>query len=231
MDLHSRLDRFGGPIEPVPAERIAADLDRGRRAVRRRRTTVLATGSAVGVAALAAALAFGGGTTAPVTNADRGQAVAESSAGGLTLVAYHGPQPKFFTIDKVPAGYFIQADDYGGLTIAPDRVKHPSPGVDPSKDPIYDPLNLEGKIAVYLELQSYHGDLSGDTVTVGGHQAIMHPIGPTWQLLIKVAPTVFATIQVDVPLTRDQILELGAGLHVSQEAIDRAADVKGKSGN
>ncbi|WP_271190192.1 hypothetical protein [Dactylosporangium matsuzakiense] len=220
MDLQSRLERFGGPIQPPTAAHIAGDLDRGRRAVRRRRTALTVAGSVAGVAALAAALAFGGG---PVTTPDRTPPAA-ASYGGLTLVAYQGPQPKHFVIDKVPAGYFVQADDYGGLTIAPDRVRHPSPGVDPSKDPMYDPLDLQGKIAVYVEQQAYHADVSGEPVTVGGFPAILHTVDTTRQLLIKVSPTVFATIQVDVPLTRDQILELGAGLHVSQEAIDRAAN-------
>jgi hypothetical protein len=40
---------------------------------------------------------------------------------------------------------------------------------------------------------------------------------------MSVSPEVYATVQVDVPLSREQILELGAGLHVHREAIERAA--------
>ena len=43
------------------------------------------------------------------------------------------------------------------------------------------------------------------------------------QLVVTVAPDVYATIQVDVPLSREQVLELGAGLHVHQDAVDRMA--------
>jgi hypothetical protein len=94
---------------------------------------------------------------------------------------------------------------------------------------MYNPRDLGGKIGIYLERKDTRGsNADGEKVTVAGHPAIMHPIGPTWQLLISVSPDVYATIQFDVSLSRPQMLELGAGLHVHQEAIDRMAASIGK---
>jgi hypothetical protein len=228
-DLHTRLQNFAGPIEAAPAEVIEADLARGHRALRRRRTVQTIAGSAFGIAAIVAAFAFTGASMGDGSGTERAPAVAQSATGGLKLVDYSGTQPKFFTVDKVPEGYFIQNDDEGGLTIAPDAVQHPSPGIDPSKAPMYNPRDLGGKIGIYLERKDTRGNnADGEKVTVAGHPAIMHPIGPTWQLLISVSPDVYATIQFDVSLSRPQMLELGAGLHVHQEAIDRMAASIGK---
>ncbi|MEU8235497.1 hypothetical protein AB0C12_38420 [Actinoplanes sp. NPDC048967] len=49
--------------------------------------------------------------------------------------------------------------------------------------------------------------------------AVPHSVGSTRPLVMSVSPEVYATVQVDVPLSR----ELGAGLHVHREAIERAA--------
>lgn len=227
MDLQSRLQHFGGPIEAASAEIIAADVARGRRAARRRRTFQTAAVSAFGVAAIVAAISV----TGAVTGTPAVPSVAESTAGGVKLVDYVGAQPKYFTIDKVPAGFFVQNDDEGGLTIAPDAAKNPPPDVDPSKAPIYDPRDLGGKIGIYLEPTWYReGNDDGEKVSVGGHQAVIHGIGPTRQLMILVSPEVYATVQADVPLSREQLLELGAGLHVHPEAIERMAAAKPTGG-
>jgi hypothetical protein len=223
MDLHTRFEHLGGPVDPASAEEIAADLGRGRRAARRRRTVQVVAGSAFGVAAIAATFSLVAAGPAPDAGSGRAPAVAQASTGGLTLVDYRGPQPKDFTVDKVPDGFFIQKDDWTGLTIAPVSVRHPGPGVDPSKSPMYDPHQLTGKIGIFLEERAFRGELTGEKVTVGEHQAVLHDIESTRQLVIAVSPEVYATVQVDVPLSRDQIIALGAGLHVHQEAIDHKA--------
>ncbi|WP_436532644.1 hypothetical protein [Actinoplanes sp. HUAS TT8] len=229
MDLQTRLQHFGGPIEAVSADTIAEDVARGRRAVRRRRTILTTAVSAFGAVAIVATISL----TGAVTGAPSAPPVAGSTnAGrGLTLVDYVGEQPRYFTVDKVPEGYFIQNDDEGGLTIAPDAVKNPPAGIDPSRAPMYDPRDLGGKIGIYLEPKWYReGNDDGEKVTVGGHPAVIHGIGPTQQLMILVSPKVYATVQADVPLSREQLLELGAGLHVHQEAIDRMAAATGNTG-
>ena len=225
MDLQTRLERVAGSVEETSVDDIAADLGRGRSAVRRRRTVRTAAGSAFGVAAIVTAVALGGAVLGGPAGSP---GVAASSAGSLRLVDYTGTQPKYFTVDKVPDGYFIQSDDEGGLTIAPDAAKNPGPGVDPSKSPMYDPRDLGGKIGIYVEQKAYRGAVDGEQVTVAGHPAILHPIGPTTQLMISVSDQVWATLQFDVALSREQMLELGAGLHVHQEVIDRMAAATGK---
>jgi hypothetical protein len=46
-------------------------------------------------------------------------------------------------------------------------------------------------------------------------------------LLISVSPDVYAGLQFDVRLTEQQMLELGAGLHVDRNVIDRFAAARG----
>ncbi|SDT22542.1 hypothetical protein [Actinoplanes derwentensis] len=226
-DLNERLARFAGPVPAASDDTIAADVARGHRAVRRRRTARVAAGSAFGIAALAAAVAVLGTTPAVRDGATEARPAIGATAETIRLVDYRGEQPKNFTIAKVPEGFFVQKDYYGGLTIAPDAARNPGPDVDPSVDPLYDPEIFTGKIAIFLENKFYRGELTGDTVTVAGKKAILHSIGPTTQLIISVSDDVYATIQADVPLTRDQLLELGAGLTVHQDAIDRQAGAKG----
>ncbi|AEV88042.1 hypothetical protein ACWT_7031 [Actinoplanes sp. SE50] len=236
MDLHTRLERFGGPIEAAAADTIAADVERGQRALRRRRTFRTSAVTAFGMAAIVATISVTGAVTGtapsgPAVAASLPAAAGSTPAARVKLVDYTGAQPKWFTIDKVPEGYFVQKDDEGGLTIAPASVKNPPPGADPSKDPRYDPSVLTDKIGIYLEPTWYReGNDDGEKVTVGGFPAVLHGAAPLQQLMILVSPKVYATVQADVPLTRDQLLELGAGLHVSKEAVDRMAASTGKTG-
>jgi hypothetical protein len=234
-ELRTRIERLGGPLETPSPDAIVADLARGHRAVRRRRTVQATAASAFGAAAIVAALSLAGtgAGTAPGVNPGAAAAPAVGSAvagSGLRLVDYRGTQSRWFAIDKVPEGFFIQQDNYGGLTLAPEAARHRPAGVNPSSPAgeLYDPEFLTGKIGIYLELKEYRGELSGDTLTVAGKPAILHPLdGGTQQLVIAVTPQVSATIQVDVPLSREQVLELGAGLHVRQDAIDRMAAAAG----
>ncbi|AGZ41164.1 hypothetical protein [Actinoplanes friuliensis] len=231
-DLRTRIEQLGGPIEAASEDAIVADIARGRRAVRRRRTVTAAAGSAFGVAAIVAAVSLAGTGTGPGAGpaAAPVPAVVTNAAGNLKLVAYRGDQSRWFTIDKVPEGFFIQHDYYGGLTLAPEKARNRPAGIKPSTPAgeLYDPQILTGKIGIYLELEEYRGELSGETLTVAGKQAILHPLeGGTQQLIIAVTSQVYATIQVDVPLSREQILELGAGLHVHQDAVDRMAAAAG----
>ncbi|MFG1609238.1 hypothetical protein [Actinoplanes sp. NPDC049265] len=232
MDLQNRLERLAGADDAVPAGTIEKDLGRGRRAVQRRRTVQAVAGSAFGVAAIATAFTFGG--VSP-SGPDAGAApppvtYTAGKNGGLKLVDYRGEQPKWFTVDKVPKGYFIQYDDGQNLTIAPEAAKNVPAGTDPSKSPMYDPRVLTGKIGVYLEKRGYRAELHGDKVTVAGRDAVLNPVGGgTMQLVMSVSDVVYATIQFDVPMGREQMIEMGAGLHVSQDGIDQMAKVKGKN--
>ncbi|MFI5931892.1 hypothetical protein [Actinoplanes sp. NPDC051494] len=230
-DPHLAED-LGGPVEAASEDAIVADLARGRRAVRRRRTAQATAGSAFGVAAIVAAFSFAGPGTAPVGNPNAAPppVVTASASGRLKLVDYRGTQSRWFEIDTVPEGFFIQRDNVAGLTLAPEAARHRPPGIKPSTpaDELYDPEVMTGKIAIYLELKEYRGELSGDTLTVAGKPAVLHPLeGGAQQLILQVTPQVYATIQVDVPLSREQVLEIGAGLHVRQDAVDRMSVAAG----
>jgi hypothetical protein len=237
MDLHTRLERLRGPVESPSTAEIEADLARSRRALRRRRG-VQAAGGAFGVAAIVAALSFTGAQLGDHDATRPAPSVAEASSRHLQLVDYRGTQPKYFTVDKVPAGFFVQDQDDFGIMLAPIAARNPGPGVDPSASPIYDPRDFTGKIGVFLERRDYRA-VTGDEVAVGDKTGLLMKLPPNgtapgdptpavddrdaaWQLLIQESPNVWAVVQFaeGIGLSRAQMLEVGAGLHVHQDAID-----------
>jgi hypothetical protein len=235
MDLRNRLEEIAGPVPAPSAAEADADLARGRRALRRRRTGQSIAGAAFGVAALVAGFSFagaGGDSGGPPT-AGRPAVV----AGSVQLVAYKGDQPKGFTIDKVPDGWFIQADDNYSLLLAPDKAENPGPGVDPSKAPVYDKNSFVDKIGIMLESKDQHGpSRDGIAVPVGDRAATllkslqgMTPDGPVpaaaggdtgWELWVEQPSGVYLIVQFwqGLGLSQDQMVELGAGVHVHKDA-------------
>ncbi|MCO8273573.1 hypothetical protein M1L60_23540 [Actinoplanes sp. TRM 88003] len=225
-DLRDHLQQIAGPIPAATDEQIAADLTRGRRALRRRRVVQACTGSAFGIAALAAAIAIATSTT--------GAPPAPSSPDRITasvqLVAYKGEQPKGFTVDKVPDGWFVQTSELGYVTIAPDKAKNPGPDVDPSADPVYNKDSFVDKIAVMLESKDQSGPgREGKTVKVGDRDGILvkslekpDANGDSgWTLWVKQPNGIYLLVQVwqGLGLTESQIVELGAGVHVEKDAV------------
>jgi hypothetical protein len=175
MDLHRYLEEIAGPDAAVTASQVDQDISRGRHALHRRRVVRAAAGSALAAAALAAiisvsALTGGAASSGPVA---RGRPGTATSTGTIRLVAYTGEQPKGFTIDRVPDGWFIQADDNYTLAIAPDSARNPGPGADPSKAPVYDPRNATGKIAISLESKDAHGPQGGTDIKVGDLDGVL----------------------------------------------------------
>ena len=81
MDLHTRLQRFGGPIEAVPEDTIEADLARGQRAMKRRHLVQAVGGSTFAVAAIVATVAFSGATTGGTGGPSHPPAVVQGTAG------------------------------------------------------------------------------------------------------------------------------------------------------
>ncbi|WP_250028855.1 hypothetical protein [Paractinoplanes maris] len=233
-DLRDHFHEIAGPISTPTTDQVEADLTRGRRALRRRRVVQACTGSAFGVAALAAAVAIATSTgTPPATPADRTVAGATT----VQLVAYKGEQPQGFTIDKAPDGWFIQSSELGYLVLAPDKAKNLDPNVNPSTEPLADVASFESKIAIMLESKDQSGpSRPGKTVKVGAQQGTllkslrgMTPDGPAptapggdtgWELWIKQPSGIYLIVQVwqGVGLTESQIVELGAGVHVHKNA-------------
>lgn len=229
-DLQNRLAELAGPASPPTAAQLDADLTRGRRALRRRRTAQTLAGSAFAVAAAVAAFSFTATGTGPVTPANPG--VAQS----VQLVAYKGEQPQGFTVDKVPDGWFVQGRESYGLVIAPKAVQNPGPDVDPSKDPMYDPQDYSGKIAVFLQSKDEGGPRPGKDVKVGDAEGVLVKSLPAqvpgqpsadpdadsgYSLWVKQPSGVHLIIQFweGIGLSESQMLELGAGVHVEKGAV------------
>jgi hypothetical protein len=243
MDLQERLGQIAGPAERPTIAQIEADLSRGRRALRRRRTTQTGAGSALGVAALVTAFTLAntgvgaGSHTAAI--GDRPAAGAHSST-VLRLAAYKGAQPKGFTVDTVPDGWYVQSDNRYNLLIAPERAKHPGPGVDPSKAPVYDPSSYVDKIGITLSSRDNGHPRPGSPVKVGDRDGVlvksergMTPDGPAptaangdpgWTIWVKQPSGVYLIVQFwqGLALGKGQMIEIAAGVHVHKEAL-RAA--------
>lgn len=230
MDLHSRLDEIAGPAVPPNPDTVGADLARGRRALRRRRTVQTIGGSTFAVAAAVAAFSFT--ATGPVGPA----ATTPSVASAVQLVAYKGEQAKGFTVDKVPDGWFVQGRESYNLVIAPKAVQNPGPDVDPSKDPMYDPADYSGKIAVFLQSKDEDGPREGKEVKVGDKAGVLvkslpaqvpgqpsaDPVADSgYSLWVKQPSGAHLIIQFwqGLGLSESQMLELGAGVHVHADAV------------
>jgi hypothetical protein len=212
MELHDRLDRLAGPAVDASEAQAAADLARGRRALRHRRTVKGAATGVFAVAAATAALAYGTASQpaahpAAHPAAASGSAVTRPAVVSATLVAYRGEQPKGYTIDKVPSGWEIQGVDPSVLTIAPANAKDK------------DPHTFVGKIAIMLQSEGEQITPSGTAVTVDGKRAFL--ITPEDQaegrtLYVKQPNGVYLIVQIwDARgWSNAAIVEFAAGIHV-----------------
>ncbi|MFJ8581456.1 hypothetical protein [Micromonospora sp. NPDC093277] len=160
MDLHDRLARIAGPAAEPSAAEADADLARGRRALRRRRSVRALGTSAFAVAALAVAVTYNNQAGPATTPPDK--ALAQVVA--TRLVAYEGKQPQGFTIDKVPAGWEIQGGDVASLTIAPQNAADKNPDV------------FVDKIAITLQSKDDHSTPTGMQLEVGGKPSVLNGI-------------------------------------------------------
>ncbi|GAA1656855.1 hypothetical protein [Actinoplanes couchii] len=238
-DLRGHLEDIAGPVTPVAPGQIEADVLRGRRATRQRRSMQAVVGSLFGVAALTAVFTIpsggvGAGPQGPTAAAPPAVVTA------VDLVAYQGAQPKGFTVDKVPAGWFIQSDDNYSLTLAPEKVRNPGPDVDPSAQPEYDPANFVGKIGIFLESRDQSGPgRDGIDLTVGDgtgvlvkHLPPMIPGQPDgdpngdygWSLWVPQPSGIWLIVQFPerLDMSREQMAELAAGVHVHRNASQGA---------
>ena len=248
MDLRNHLEEIAGPVVPVATGQIDEDILRGRRAVTRRRSVQTVVGSAFGVAALVAAFTVpsggvGAGPHGPTAAAPPAVTVP------VELVAYRGAQPKGFTIDKVPAGWFVQTDDNYGLVLAPDKVKGAGPSagsakakdagqaVDPSANPVYDPDTFVGKIGIMLESKDQNGPgRDGTKVKIGDRDGLLvkslpamipgqpaaDPAGDTgWSVWVQQPSGIWLIVQFweGLGMSREQMVELTSGVHVHKDAV------------
>ncbi len=243
MNLRDQLDQIAATAPAPTPGQYDADLTRGRSALRRRRTFQAVGGSAFAVAAVAAAMSFTltGTASTPGTTAagPAGISTSASTAAGVKLVAFEGEQPKGFTIDKVPAGFFIQSDEEGYLLLAPDKAKD-QPDVNPSTNPLVDPRSFEGKIVIMLQSKDASVPTEGKKVEVEGKNGILftnpladYPKGqrPSWApapedekntktLWLQQQDGPWLNVQFDgqIGLTEAQMLEIGGGVEVHEGA-------------
>jgi hypothetical protein len=212
MELHDRLDRLAGPAVPATSSQAEADLVRGRRALRRRRTVKGAATGVFAVAAATAALAYGTASRPVAPPAAASPAAASQATAprptvtGAKLVAYHGAQPKGYTIDKVPAGWEIQGVDPSVLTLAPIG------------DQDRDPHVWIGKIAIMLQSLGDHGTPTGTAVSVAGKRGVLVtadvPHGKNLYVLQPNGINLIVQIWDASGWSNDAIVEFASGIHV-----------------
>lgn len=119
--------------QEVSGETAAADLDRGRRLLRRRRAAGLVGGASVaaaaaGITVVAVSLASAGpGVVRPAQAGPAGRAAASTAprvtpspiARSIALVSYAGQQIPGYQVAEVPSGWVIQGGSPSALVIAP----------------------------------------------------------------------------------------------------------------
>ena len=207
MELHDRLDRLAGPAVPATSDQAEADLARGRRALRRRRTVKGAATGVFAIAAAAAALAYG---TASPPAGHPAAAVPSTATAVTTLVAYKGDQPKGYTIDKVPAGWEIQGNSDFALTIAPVGAADRNPDA------------FVGKIGIMLQSKDQHGRPPGTAMKVGGKAAVLDDVSnlPSKLMYVMQPNGIYLIVQIwDARAWTDNaIVDFAAGVHVLPNA-------------
>jgi hypothetical protein len=183
---------------PTVLAQADADLARGRRALRRRRTWRTAGAGVFAAAVLAAGLSYAAPDGPPV----QGSPVQE-------LVAYQGQQPHGFTIDKVPAGWEVQGGGAGNLTIAPADAADKNPD------------NFIGKIAITLQSKDDHSTPSGTGLPVNGRPGLLAKgEGNAESLWVQQPDGVWMQVQIwDARgWTQKDIVEFADGIHVQPGA-------------
>src|SRR4051812_27236870 len=172
-DLNSLLNTVAGEAREATHSDLAADVNRGRSALRRRRFT-LATNGALALAVVGGLVVAG--TSGAFDNSPRNdvsavQPTAPAAAAStdiskaIAFVAYTGEQPEGFRVATVPDGWTIQGVTEYALLIAP-----PS-GVDSSLD------SFVGKLVVMLESQDAKGPFEGTPVSVGDGHGVISRVG------------------------------------------------------
>ncbi|GAA2646468.1 hypothetical protein [Paractinoplanes durhamensis] len=212
-DLQDRLSMIAGSAGDTSAQQADADLARGKRALGRRRVLRGAGASAFAVAALAAAVVYGTtNQSAAPGNQTAAAPAAKSPVSTARLVAYHGEQPKGFTIDKVPDGWELQGVNESVLTIAPKGFKDKEVN------------SFVGKIAVMLQSKDDKRTPTGTNVTVAGRPGVINTPtdgGATRNLWVQQPDGIWLLAQIwDASgWTTADFVEFGAGLHVLEGAV------------
>ena len=210
-DLRSMLHEAAGPLNASTDASVAdADLARARYARRRRRAGRIGAGCGLVLALSTFVFVVPGIRTGSPDGRPGGVSVASTA-----LVSYTGKQPVGFTLDKVPAGWAVNDEDSGVLTLAPIGAKLPkNPGQG---------TDLRNKIAVMLQQGNGTAELPRTRVKVGNRTAtIATMLGGhgVRTLYLKQPSGNYLTIQVwgGLGWNDDQIVQFAAAVHVTKDA-------------
>ena len=176
---------------------VAADLLRGRSALRQRRLRWTSTAAVAGVAVAAVAGAIIG--TRSAAPAQRHQ----TRTASIRLVAYTGEQQPGFTVTTVPAGYVLQGAQPTSLDIAP-ADDHSSLDA------------FTGKLVVMLQSVDAKPDDSGTPVTINGQAGYIRH-GDVATVLEYTDGTHDIVVQSwnNIHLTDDQLVQFATGITVT----------------
>jgi hypothetical protein len=214
------------------AETVEADIARGHQALARehRRRTIrrsMAATTAVAAAAIVAVVAtqLGSSATSPKhhqTNAIQktgthvkarhpvAAKAKQRSTAPIKLVAYTGQQPKGFTVDSIPSGWFLGGVNQFALTI------------DPAGDQDVSASDFEGKLAVLTQSVDVHGLGGGALVSVNGEAGRITQQGKYGLNLNYTTPSGFGVdIQAPAQLNWSdaQLVAFADGVHVTAQAV------------
>jgi hypothetical protein len=209
-DMSDRLRdlRTVEPHQRATDSEVAADLLRGRSALRQRRLR-WATGAAMaGVAVVAGTIIVTTGDAgSPARHRDQAATQHQGmQTGGIRLVSYTGGQQPGFTVTTVPAGYVLQGAQPGSLDIAP-------PGDNSPLD------TFTGKLVVMLQSVDATPDHSGTQVTVNGRAGyIQHGEDATGLEYTDGEHDIVVQAWNNIHLSDDQLVQFAAGITVTASA-------------
>ena len=221
--------------EPAGPDTAAADVERGHRALRRRRQRRVAgvTGAVAVVAGVAVAIAQPGPGTPPVAGGAKTPLTT-----GIRLAAYTGTQPAGFTVATVPAGWRVVSSDAYSFVVAPPGTSAASASAAASdaprgasaaaqRTPVSTAVSFVGRIVVMLQgLSQLPANETVTTVTVNGepgqlglaeggtaqtrYEWLIYPDAKGHKVLIQ--------LPVSVGLSTAQLVKFADGITVTSAA-------------
>jgi hypothetical protein len=211
-DLTDQLASLGATrTDLAPESTVAADLSRGRAALRRNRIRVGGAVSAAALALVGTAGYLGSSSAAAphhqhVAAQTQQHGTAAPIRSKIKLVAFTGQEPPGFNITSVPQGFGLQTQASNGyaFVLAP-------PGADKIPD------SFTGKLVVTAEAASELGKWQsfGDhSVTVNSSQGRLGDDGTATQLWFDVGHGVVVDVQAwdSIGLTHQQLIDFADGV-------------------
>lgn len=238
-DLRRALHEAATPRRqtPPPAFLVAADLDRGRRELRRGRTVVgfgsgLAAAAAAGLVVVVLQSGVVPATVLAVASAPPvpARVTPENTTSPLqsvALVAYEGEQPKGFQLDKIPEGWEVTGVDEGMLLLG--FVGDTQVPLEFGLEVLVNRYGPEAVFAGDSELGRFVtevtvGDVTGEVYYLGAEAGMQDDEdgegGYLW-LQVPQPSGEFLVVQVPewVGWSNEQLAEFGAAVRITDDAV------------